>query len=328
MKEKTKHHKHNICAGFHPGIDKTEMRWRAWEGERMIKISSDHLITVILISWVMVHLLRLMNSSYLVLLSVRIFLLTLMLMLFLTRFQNCLVLSRGAQEACPLMLCLTSIRPLSCHILERFSRAGPRGRGREWATLGVHPLSWLLSNNRLEKVPFVSVLHTPSNRLLLSNQDKGCTPCVAHSLPLPLGPALLNLWTIYCACVWAPYQRNHLDRLEKVQRKITRTLFFKQFPNADVRPPYSNRLTDLDIVRVEDALKIQRLILCFKILNDLAPASFGSYIQHSRLVNTRLLHQASRTSSFFNSMFISLPRLWEMKYHLICMLSIICLVLK
>ena len=68
---------------------------------------------------------------------------------------------------------------------------------------------------------------------------------------------------------------------------------------------------DLDIVRVEDALKIQRLILGFKILHDLAPASFGSYIQHSRLVNTRLLHQASRTSSFFNSMFISLPRLWD-----------------
>ena len=44
-------------------------------------------------------------------------------------------------------------------------------------------------------MPFVSVLHTSSNRLLLSNQDKGCTPSVAHSLPLPLGPALLNLWT-------------------------------------------------------------------------------------------------------------------------------------
>ena len=36
--------------------------------------------------------------------------------------------------------------------------------------------------------------HTSSSRLLLSNQDKGCTPNVAHSLPLPLGPALLNLW--------------------------------------------------------------------------------------------------------------------------------------
>ena len=60
----------------------------------------------------------------------------------------------------------------------------------------MHPLSWLLINNRLEKVPFASVLHPSSNRLLLSNQYKGCTPSVDHSLPLPLGPALLNLWTV------------------------------------------------------------------------------------------------------------------------------------
>ena len=38
---------------------------------------------------------------------------------------------------------------------------------------------------------------TFSSRLLLSNQDKGCTPSVAHSLLLPLGPALLNLWTLF-----------------------------------------------------------------------------------------------------------------------------------
>ena len=82
------------------------------------------------------------------------------------------------------------------HTWQVEQKPGGRGRGREWATLGVHPLSWLLSNNQLEKVPFVSVPHTSSNRLLLSNQDKGCTPSVAHSLALPLGPALLNLWSI------------------------------------------------------------------------------------------------------------------------------------
>ena len=80
--------------------------------------------------------------------------------------------------------------------VERFSRAGPRGRGREWATLGVHPLSWILSNNRLEEVCGTLTTGTFSSRLLLSNQDKGCTPSVAHSLPLPLGPALLNLWNV------------------------------------------------------------------------------------------------------------------------------------
>ena len=82
-------------------------------------------------------------------------------------------------------------------LLERLCRAGPRGRARgRTKTLGVHPLSWLLSNNRLEKVPFVSVSHTSSYRLLLSNQDKGCTPSVAHSLALPLGPALHNVWIV------------------------------------------------------------------------------------------------------------------------------------
>ena len=82
------------------------------------------------------------------------------------------------------------------HTRQVEQKPGGRGRGREWATLGVHPLSWLLSNNRLEEVPFVSVPHTSSNRLLLSSQDKGCTPSVAHSLPLPLGPTLLNLWSM------------------------------------------------------------------------------------------------------------------------------------
>ena len=81
---------------------------------------------------------------------------------------------------------------LPLDIFQRFSRAGPRGR--EWATLGVHPLSWLLSNNRLEEVCGTLTTGTFSSRLLLSNQDKGCTPSVAHSLPL--GPALLNISSI------------------------------------------------------------------------------------------------------------------------------------
>ena len=69
--------------------------------------------------------------------------------------------------------------------VQRFSRAGPRGRAREWATQGVHPLSWLLNNNRLEEVCGTLTKGTFSSRLLLSNQDKGCTPSVAHFLPLP-----------------------------------------------------------------------------------------------------------------------------------------------
>ena len=77
---------------------------------------------------------------------------------------------------------------LSRFLIQRFSRAGPRGRGRKWATLGVHPLSWLPSNNRLEEVCGTLTKGTFSSPLLLSNQNKGCTPSVAHSLSLPLPP--------------------------------------------------------------------------------------------------------------------------------------------
>ena len=90
------------------------------------------------------------------------------------------------------ILRVTSIQHQGVYTRQVEQKPGGRGRGREWASLGVHPLSWLLSNNWLEKVSFVSVPHTSSNRLLLSNQDKGCTPTLA----LPLGPALLNLRTL------------------------------------------------------------------------------------------------------------------------------------
>ena len=78
-------------------------------------------------------------------------------------------------------------------IFQRFSRAGPRGRAREWATLGVHPLSWLLSNNRLEEVCGTLTKGTFSSRLLLSNQDKGCTPSSPDQLPKS---AILPKWAM------------------------------------------------------------------------------------------------------------------------------------
>ena len=98
------------------------------------------------------------------------------------------------------------IIPVDDKIVQRFTRAGPRGRGREWETLGVHPLSWLLSNNRLEEVCSTLTKCTFSSRLLLSNQVKGCSPSVAHSLPLPLGPALLNLSNMFSS---VQYLRNY-----------------------------------------------------------------------------------------------------------------------
>ena len=58
-------------------------------------------------------------------------------------------------------------------------------------------MSWLLSNNRLEEVCGTLTKGIFSSRLLLSNQDKGCTPSVAHSLPLPLPPGFCSTCQLY-----------------------------------------------------------------------------------------------------------------------------------
>ena len=84
----------------------------------------------------------------------------------------------------------------SCKSWNRLCKAGPRVRARGWATLGIHPLSWLLSNNRLERVHFVSALFTSSNQLLLSNQVPLLSLSVAHPFAFPLGPALHNVSNI------------------------------------------------------------------------------------------------------------------------------------
>ena len=95
-------------------------------------------------------------------------------------------------------------------LILRFSRVGPRGRGREWATLGVHPLSWLLSNNRLEEVCGTLTKGTFSSLLLLSNQDKGCTPSVAHSLPLPLPPGFCSTCQVWYVLMGSKWGQNKL----------------------------------------------------------------------------------------------------------------------
>ena len=56
--------------------------------------------------------------------------------------------------------------PLSTRTVQTLCRAGPRGRAREWATLGIHPLSWLHSNKIVkiglyfEKYPAISAKMT------------------------------------------------------------------------------------------------------------------------------------------------------------------------
>ena len=106
------------------------------------------------------------------------------------------------ERGCFKKVVVTFWTPCTYKQVQTLCRAGPRGRAREWTTLGVHPLSWLLNNNRLEEVCGTLTKGTFSSRLLLSNQDKGCTPSVVLPLVLPLGPALHNLSNILLL-VWS-----------------------------------------------------------------------------------------------------------------------------
>ena len=81
--------------------------------------------------------------------------------------------------------------------IEMLSKPGSCGRAREWRRLGVEPLTQLLSNKWLGEVPFVELLCTSPNRMLLSNQNKGSTPSLAHSLVLPHDPGLHNLTNVF-----------------------------------------------------------------------------------------------------------------------------------
>ena len=110
-------------------------------------------------------------------------------------------------------------------------KPGPCGRAREWARLGVDPLSWLLSNNRLEEV-HSNFKCTSPNCLLLSNQDKGSTPSLAHSLALPLGPGLLNQSLMsFNTCI---YFFNTQKKKKKTQAYVNKQIQTSQHNVFDV----------------------------------------------------------------------------------------------
>ena len=98
----------------------------------------------------------------------------------------------------------------------------------------VHPLSWLLSNNRLEEVCSTLTNGTFFSRLLLSNQVKGCSPSVAHSLPLPVGPALLNLSIIIMLYDIGGYRENVNMNIIKAWDQGQQTCKIKYFSLLDL----------------------------------------------------------------------------------------------
>ena len=88
-----------------------------------------------------------------------------------------------------------------------------------------------------------------------------CTKNMSSAALLNLYKSLILPHLVYCVCIWAPFQRNHIDRLEKIQRKITRISFYRRFScDADSRPSYIERLIELHLMKLEDVFKFSRLV--------------------------------------------------------------------
>ena len=68
---------------------------------------------------------------------------------------------------------------------------------------------------------------------------------------------------------------NHIDRLERIQRKIENVTL--------ISPNYTERLADCNLMKLENVFDFQRLVFGFKLLNGFLPNSFSSLIHKSSL---------------------------------------------
>ena len=136
--------------------------------------------------------------------------------------------------------------------------------------------------------------------------------CHMHfSALLHLFKALILPHLTYCAVVWNPCQIGLLDRLDKSQRKISKVLMYRKRCPPDLS--YESRLVEFGLLKTSYLFDLLHLIFCFKLINGMGPSSFVQFFNPS-MVNERrymYLHSTSRTNAFFNSVFVSFPRLWN-----------------
>ena len=110
----------------------------------------------------------------------------------------------------------------------------------------------------------------------------------------------------YCSSVWNPHHRHLIDRLERVQRRFTRTI-----PSVS-RLPYLTRLNILGLKSLEHRRLIADLCLCYKILNGLIDSTLVTSFESSGYQATRGhcyklrsgLHKIDATKFFFSNRII------------------------
>ena len=79
----------------------------------------------------------------------------------------------------------------------------------------------------------------------------------------------------YCPQVWSPYQKNLINKIEKVQRSFSRRI-----PGLQ-NISYRERLTTLKLQSLEHRRLISDLITCFNIVHGLSSLTFTDFFTFS-----------------------------------------------
>ena len=137
-----------------------------------------------------------------------------------------------------------------------------------------------------------------------------------------------NIWTLlrlykcylrprleYNTEVWSPNLKEHIDKIENIQRHYTKSICQRcNIPFSS----YSDRLYKLNLLSLQDRRKRFDLITLFKIINNLSDLNFSDYFylespSYTLRSNKSYVRTIQKFSSniWHNSFFVRAPRYWN-----------------
>lgn len=123
----------------------------------------------------------------------------------------------------------------------------------------------------------------------------------------------------YCSTVWCPFYAEAIDRIEKVQKKFTRLLYFR-FDIAHPRPPYRERLKHLKLRSLETRRLINDEIMLYKLVHGHVDSTLChnlSFHQPSRVTRRdQIFYLPKMTTNYqFNAPIYRVQRNHDLYFH-------------
>lgn len=129
-------------------------------------------------------------------------------------------------------------------------------------------------------VSIVSRAHRNLGFVMRMTKDFDNTDCIKH-----LYCALVRNGMEFASQIWSPHQVTYSNKIEAVQRKLTRFLNFKLHIPKLV---YTDRLLKFDLITLYDRRMLADMILLFKLINGLLDVDLsGRVVYHTPAYPTR-----------------------------------------